>query len=87
MGFRLNGAPCFAPRTVCRTPCQTFVEAGVLKAIVGVMDRFRQEWHLQMYSCEAISATTAALPGSNPQLLAHVLEVGAQRAVGRALQW
>lgn len=66
---------------------QAFVEAGVLETIVDSMDRFRQEWHLQACSCETISAIVAALPGSNRQLLARVLEVGAHRAAGRASRW
>ena len=66
---------------------QAFVEAGVLETIVDGMDRFRQEWHLQVCSCEAISVIVAALPGRNPQPLDRVLEVGAHRAVGRASRW
>lgn len=79
----------FAPLTACDIFVfpQAFVEAGVLETIVDGMNRFRQEWQLQARSCETISAVVAALSASNRQLVAHVLEVGAHRAVGRASRW
>lgn len=68
-------------------PSQAYVAAGALETIVDAMDRFRKDWHLQTCGCEAISATVAALPRSNRQLLEGVFEAGAQRAVGRASLW
>eukprot|EP00752_Nemacystus_decipiens_P009155 g8177.t2 len=82
-GLKLVADTCLALESFGKA----YVDAGILETIVDGMDRFRQDWHLQTCSCETISAIVAALPGSNRNLLARVLQVGAHRAVGRASRW